>query len=53
MFRRVSPHPRSPMVAQFPTSTFPECGAALAAGRVCHDYFHDLLALEAQVPEAP
>ena len=41
------------MVAQFPTSTCPECGAALAAGRVCQDYFHDLLALEAQVPEAP
>lgn len=26
-----------------------ECGARLDAGRICRDYFHDLLALEAQV----
>lgn len=41
------------MAAQPPTTSCPECGAALAAGRVCLDYFHDLLALEAQVPGAP
>lgn len=29
-----------------------ECGAALARGRACEDYFHDLLALEALVPGA-
>lgn len=28
----------------------PECGAALAPGRTCREYFHDLLALEAEVP---
>ena len=31
----------------------PECGAALLPERACRDYFHDLLALEAQVPGAP
>lgn len=35
------------------TSICPECGASLAAGRSCRDYFHDLLALEWQVPGAP
>jgi Family of unknown function (DUF5946) len=31
----------------------PECGAPLTAGRDCVDYFHALLALEAEVPGAP
>jgi hypothetical protein len=41
------------MVAGDKTSTCAECGAALAPGRVCLDYFHDLLAIEAEVPGAP
>lgn len=41
------------MAAQLLLSTCPECGAELAPGRACLDYFHDLLALEARVPGAP
>ena len=41
------------MTAADPTATCPECGAPLAAGRTCVDYFHDLLALEAGVVGAP
>lgn len=36
-----------------PTATCPECGAPLAPERSCRDYFHDLLALEWQIPGAP
>jgi hypothetical protein len=35
-----------------PAAACPECGAPLAPGRSCRDYFHDLLALEAEVPGA-
>jgi hypothetical protein len=49
----VSPHPTYLVTAADPTSTCPECGAPLAAGRTCVDYFHDLLALEAGVLGAP
>lgn len=35
-----------------PATGCPECGAALAPGRACVDSFHDLLALESQVPGA-
>jgi hypothetical protein len=41
------------VAADDPTSTCLECGAALAAGRDCVSYFHDLLALEAVVPGTP
>ena len=33
--------------------TCEECGAMLEEGRTCRDYFHDLLALEWQVPGGP
>lgn len=35
-----------------PTSKCPECGAPLADERSCRDYFHELLALEWQIPGA-
>ena len=38
--------------AESPTNC-PECGAALAPERSCRDYFHELLALEWQIPGAP
>ena len=41
------------MMADEGTSSCPECGAALESGRTCRDYFHDLLALEAEVRDAP
>ena len=41
------------MMADERTSSCPECGAALESGRTCRDYFHDLLALEAEVRDAP
>ena len=41
------------MTTADPRATCPECGAPLASGRTCVDYFHDLLALEATVVGAP
>ena len=37
---------------QRPIAHCPECGAPLADERSCRDYFHDLLALEWQIPGA-
>lgn len=39
--------------AEAPTSKCPECGAPLEYERSCRDYFHELLALEWQIPGAP
>jgi hypothetical protein len=35
------------------SATCPECGAALPEAGTCRDFFHELLALEAQVPDGP
>ena len=35
------------------TSKCPECGGTLAKGKSCQDSFHDLLALESQLPHGP
>ena len=35
-----------------PRDRCPECGAELDPGRTCRDYFHDLLAVESEVPGA-
>jgi hypothetical protein len=43
--RQAGPHPACAECA--------ECGAPLATGRGCRDYFHDLLALESRVPGGP
>jgi hypothetical protein len=41
------------VTAERSAATCAECGAPLAPGRTCRDYFHDLLALEATVPGGP